>query len=145
MSLLPLDRPWKRHQPCSFLFFISVFNIWKTSKYKNESNLLLVPITVCIEYFLPIGGRTFICWKNAPKGCTILVRIAGCWNSSNILLNYEQLSKEQLLTFWHFWSMVWLKRSWFVPIQTVIRTSRRLDSFLYETAQNFEVFSKIQN
>jgi hypothetical protein len=29
-------------------------------------------------------------------------------------------------------------------IQTVIRTSRRLDSFLYEAAQNFEVFSNIQ-
>ncbi len=28
---------------------------------------------------------TFICWKNPPKGCTILVWIAGCWNSSNIL------------------------------------------------------------
>ncbi len=30
-------------------------------------------------------------------------------------------------------------------IQTVIRTSRRLDSFFYEAAQNFEVFSNIQN
>jgi hypothetical protein len=30
-------------------------------------------------------------------------------------------------------------------IQTVIRTSRRLDSFLYEAAQNFEVVSNIQN
>jgi hypothetical protein len=30
-------------------------------------------------------------------------------------------------------------------IQTVILTSRRLDSFLYEAAQNFEVFSKIHN
>jgi hypothetical protein len=30
-------------------------------------------------------------------------------------------------------------------IQTVIRTSRRLDSFLYEAAQNFEVSSNIQN
>ncbi len=29
-------------------------------------------------------------------------------------------------------------------IQTVIRKSRRLDSFLYEAAQKFEVFSKIQ-
>jgi hypothetical protein len=27
----------------------------------------------------------------------------------------------------------------------VIRTSRSLDSFLYEAAQNFEVFSNIQN
>jgi hypothetical protein len=30
-------------------------------------------------------------------------------------------------------------------IQTMIRTSRRLVSFLYEAAQNFEVFSNIQN
>jgi hypothetical protein len=30
-------------------------------------------------------------------------------------------------------------------IQTVIRTSRRLGSFLYEAAHNFEVFSNIQN
>jgi hypothetical protein len=29
-------------------------------------------------------------------------------------------------------------------LQTVIRTSRRLDSFLHEAAQNFEVFSNIQ-
>jgi hypothetical protein len=29
-------------------------------------------------------------------------------------------------------------------MQTVIRTSRRLDSFLQEAAQNFEVFSNIQ-
>jgi hypothetical protein len=30
-------------------------------------------------------------------------------------------------------------------IQTVIQTSKRLDSFMYEAAQNFEVFSNIQN
>jgi hypothetical protein len=30
-------------------------------------------------------------------------------------------------------------------IQTVILTCRRLDSFLYEAAQNFEVFPNIQN
>jgi hypothetical protein len=29
--------------------------------------------------------------------------------------------------------------------QTEIPTSRRLDSFLYEAAQNFELFSKIQD
>jgi hypothetical protein len=29
-----------------------------------------------------------------------------------------------------------------VPIQTVIRTSRRLDSFLSKAAQNFDVFFK---
>ncbi len=50
-----------------------------------------------------------------------------CWNSSNILL----MSRKP--------------KSRFVLIQTVIRTSRRLGSFLYEAAQNFEVFLKIQN
>jgi hypothetical protein len=30
-------------------------------------------------------------------------------------------------------------------IQTIIRRSRRMDSFLYEAAQNFEVVSNIQN
>jgi hypothetical protein len=30
-------------------------------------------------------------------------------------------------------------------MQTVIRTSRRLDSFLHEAAQNFEVFQNIQD
>jgi hypothetical protein len=30
-------------------------------------------------------------------------------------------------------------------IQTMIRTSKRFDSFLYEADQNFEVFSNIQN
>jgi hypothetical protein len=29
-------------------------------------------------------------------------------------------------------------------LQTMIRTSRRLDAFLHEAAQNFEVFSNIQ-
>jgi hypothetical protein len=29
-------------------------------------------------------------------------------------------------------------------MQTVIRTSRRLDSFLHEVAQNFEVFSNFK-
>jgi hypothetical protein len=29
--------------------------------------------------------------------------------------------------------------------QTVIQTSRRLDSFLYEAAQNLELFSNIQD
>ncbi len=53
----------------------------KSVTYKNESNLLLVRITVCIESCLPIGWHTFIWWKNPPKFWSILVWIAGCWNS----------------------------------------------------------------
>ncbi len=62
MRLVPLDRPWKGNQPLQ-VFYIFLFQFWifeKTSKfwaasYKNESNLLLVQITVCIESFLPIS------------------------------------------------------------------------------------------
>jgi hypothetical protein len=40
--------------------------------------------------------------------------------------------------------MVRRKRSRFEHMQTLIQTSRRLDSFLHEAAQNFEIFSNIQ-
>ncbi len=92
MRVVPLDRPCKninRYLLLNFLFHFWIYE--KTSKfcaalYKNESNLPLARITVCIESFLPIGCRTFIWLKNLPKRCTILVWITGCWNSSNILL-----------------------------------------------------------
>ncbi len=38
-------------------------------------------IMVCIESCFSIGWHTFIWWKNPPKCCSILVWIAGCWNS----------------------------------------------------------------
>ncbi len=44
----------------------------------------------------------------------------------------------------HFWSTVRRKGLRFEHMQTVIQTSRRLDSFLHESAQKFEVFSNIQ-
>jgi hypothetical protein len=45
----------------------------------------------------------------------------------------------------HFWSTVWQKRLRFEHMQTVIQASRRLDSFLLEAAQNFELLSNIQD
>jgi hypothetical protein len=41
-------------------------------------------------------------------------------------------------------SLVLRKRSGFVPIQTVILTSMRLDSFLYEATQNCKSFQKFK-
>jgi hypothetical protein len=38
-----------------------------------------------------------------------------------------------------FWSTVWPKKSRFEHMQTVIQTSRMLNSFLHEVAQNFEL------
>jgi hypothetical protein len=72
-----------------YRFWIFLFHSWifeKTWKFwdascKNESNLLLVWITVCIESCLSIGWRTFLEWKNPSKCCSILVWIAECWNS----------------------------------------------------------------
>ncbi len=77
---LGLEKNRHRFSIFSFQFWIfkNTSKFWAAS-YKNESNLLLVRITVCIESFLPIGWCTFIRWKNPPKGCTILVWIAGCW------------------------------------------------------------------
>jgi hypothetical protein len=45
----------------------------------------------------------------------------------------------------HFWSTARRKRLRFEHMQTMIQTSRRLDSFLHEEAQNFELLSNIQN
>ncbi len=67
-----------------------IFNFWswifdKSSKFwaascKNESNLLLVWFTVCIESCLHIDGCTFIWWKNPPKCSSILVWVVEWWN-----------------------------------------------------------------
>jgi hypothetical protein len=90
MRVISMDRPRKRHQPLEdFNFFILTLDIWKefwTTKYKNVSILLILRQTACIESILPIRWHTFIWWNNPPKCCAILVWIAGCWNSSNILL-----------------------------------------------------------
>jgi hypothetical protein len=51
-----------------------------------------------------------------------------------------------LMSLQHFWSTVRWKRSQFeAHMQTVIQTSRRLDSFLHEAARNFELLSNIQD
>ncbi len=54
---------------------------------------------------------------------------------------HEPESKEQLMSL----RMVQRKRSRYEHMQTVIQISRRLDSFLHEAAQNFELLSNIQD
>jgi hypothetical protein len=60
------------------------------------------------------------------------------------LFTHELQSKEQLMSLPHFWSLVRRKKSRFEHMQTGIQTSRRLDSFLHEAAQNFELLSNIK-
>ncbi len=81
---ISLEKDSNRYGFLIFKFYSWIFE--KTSKFwagswKNQSNLLLVQITVCIESCIPISWRTFIWWKNLPKGSSIFVLIAGCWNS----------------------------------------------------------------
>ncbi len=40
--------------------------------------------------------------------------------------SHEPSFNKQLLTLPHFWSLVWRKRLWFVPIQPVCRRNRRM-------------------
>ncbi len=98
----------------------------KTSKFwaascKNESNLLLVQITVCIESCLPIGWHSFIWWK-------IRQRVTLFWfGLRNDEILYLQASTQRTIDiFPALWSTVWWKRSRVEHMQTVIRTSRRI-------------------
>ncbi len=128
MRVVSLESPLKGHQPLyvfNFYFWSWIFdkssNFWATS-CKNESNLMLVWFTVCIESCLPIGWRTFIWWKNPPKFSYILVWIAEWWN----FFTCEPQSKEQLMSLLHLWSTVWRKRSRLQHMQPVNRISRRI-------------------
>jgi hypothetical protein len=108
------------------IFLIILFHFWmfeKTSEswaasYKNESSLLFFQITFCVESSLPIG------WRQRIKSAKVLLTRRNPKN--NCWLSYICGAR-------------------FDPIQTAIRTSRRLEEFLCEAAQNFEVFSNIQN
>jgi hypothetical protein len=77
------------------------------------------------------GETTIVLWITAPEG-----RIPTYRNSNQIVESvggfFHQIKVHQ---------PIGRKDS----IQTVILTSRRFDSFLYEAAQNFEVVSNIQN
>ncbi len=132
-----------------FIFYFWSWILEKSSKswassYKNESHLLLVGMTVCLESFLPTGCRTFICWKKQQNCWSILVWIADCWFSSNILLTSRNPKNN-----------CWISRIFGVRsggkdygLCSYNKWSQQvggLDAFLYEAAQNFEVFSKIQD
>ncbi len=71
MRVISLASRLKGHQPLHvFNSFVLSLIFYKSSKFwatpcKNESNLLLVRFTVCIESCLPIGWRTFIWWSAA--------------------------------------------------------------------------------
>ncbi len=124
-----------------------IFNFWswifdKSSKFwaalcKNESNLRLVRITVCIESCLPIGWRTFIWWKNPLKKVQFYFGL-DCGMME--CFTCELQSKEQLTSLPHFWSTVRRKRSRFEHTQTVNRTSSVRGPFAWSGLELWSCF-----
>ncbi len=147
MRVVPLDISLKGHQPLYFLIFY--FWSWifdKSSKFwaassKNESNLLLVRITVCIESCLPISWRTFLWWKNPPKCISNLVWIAKWCNS--LLTSHNPNNNWYLSRI--FGARFSEKDHGLSTCKPWTEQAGGLEAFLHEAAQNFEVFSKIQN
>ncbi len=95
----------------------------------NESNLLLVRITVCIEPCLLFGWRTFIWWKNPPKCSSILV-----WLRNDGIF-YLQAATQRTID---------ISTARFGAKDRGLRTCKPwteqagvLEAFLHEAAQNF--------
>ncbi len=118
----------------------------KSSKFwaascKNESNLLLVWITVCIESCLPFGWYTFIWWKNPPKSYSILVWIAEWWNS----LPSSRNPKDNWYLSRIFGAGFGEKDRGLSTCKPWSEQAGGLEAFLHGVAQNLEVVSNIQH
>jgi hypothetical protein len=135
-SLLGIEK--KRYK-----FWIFKFQFWifeKTSKfwaasYKNESNLLLVRITVCIKSFLPIGWRTFI--------LKIRQRTALFWSGLQDvgILHSQAVIQRTIVVSPAFLEHGLAERSRFVLIKTVIWTSRRIRTiFVFSGSELWTLF-----
>ncbi len=141
MRVVPLDRHWKGYQHYEFL--ISYFWSWifdKSSKFwaascKNESTFLLVWITVCMCSNRDLFRRTVL---------------QKCGRDINCSLDYSSCQHPAIQTKieQHFGGLFHQIK---VPqpiggqdsMQTVIRTSRRLESFLHErlrTLKSAQIF-----
>ncbi len=151
MRVVPLDRPWEGHQLLwDFDFFILILSIWKESKFwavntKMHLILLLVWTTVCICAQAVIFYRRTVLQK-CGRGQQLVfgLRLVSRMFEDN--QQYEIQTKIEHYFGW-FFQQIKVRQ----PIgrkdskQTVIPTSSRLDSLLHEVAQNFELFSNIQD
>ncbi len=132
------------------MFLIFYFGSWKFDKSlkfwaascKNESNLLLVRFTVCIESCLPIGWRTFIWWKNPPKCSSIVVWVAEWWNFLHASRNPKNIN----------WCLSRIYGVRFGEKDHGLSTCKPwteqaggLEAFLHRAVQNFEVVLNIQD
>ncbi len=135
-----------------YRFFIFYFWFWifeKSSKfwaasYKNASN----PPT-CWDHGLYGHKPQSFLPNRAPEMQEIQQLFLGLWLVSRILEENQQSAIQTKIEqhFGRFFQQIKVRQliGRNDSKQTMISTSRRLDSFLYEAAQNFKLFSNIQD
>ncbi len=133
--------PLKGHQ----LLYVLIFYFWswtfdKSSKFwaalcKNESNLLLVRITVCIESCLPIGWRTFIWWKIHQSAAIFWFRL----RNDGIFYLRAAIQRTVDISPAFFGARFGEKDRGLSTCKLRIKQAGGLMAFLHEAAQTFEV------
>ncbi len=140
MRVVPLDRPLKGNQPVYvFDFLISVLNIW--SNFQVLSRFIqkgLLSSCSKRDLFRRTVLQKFGRDINCSLDCSLRVK------NFNISQSKPKYVEQHFGGFFHQIKVcqpIGRKDS----LQTVNRVSRGLDLFLHEAAQNFELFSNIQD
>jgi hypothetical protein len=132
-----------------FWFFYFYLNIWEEFKVLSHFIQKRIQSPACWDQGLfrilySYWLSHFYLPKNSPKCSAILVWLADCWFSSNILLT----GRNPKNNFWLcriFGARFGGKDCSLCPYNPWSQQGGWLEAFLYEAAQTFEVFSNIQN
>ncbi len=126
-----------------------IFDFWswifdKSSKVLRRFMQKWIQPPTCLDHGLHVLKPRYFPPNRAPKMRERHQLFFGLWLLKRIPTFRNQTKVEQ--HFGGFFPQIKVRQSIGrqVSMQTVISTSRRLDSFLHEVAQNFEVFSNIQ-
>ncbi len=136
---------WKDVNRYRFLNFYFDLEFLKRVRSTEALNKKMAPIYsffggLCtVESFFLIGWVIYFLMC-----CSILVWIAGCWNFSNILLA-SCYPKNNCWLSRIFWTRFCGKDCGLCPCNPSAGKLERLEVFLYEAAQKFELFSNIQD
>ncbi len=145
MRVVSLDRPWKSHQLLKvFDFLILVMNFWKNFKVLRRFTQKWVQTPACLDHGLCGHKPQSFPPIRAPKMPKKQQLFFGVWLVSRIFqLPPIQVKIEQ--PFGGFFQQIKVRQAIGRKgsIQTVIRTSRRLDSFCLKrlrTLKSFHIF-----
>ncbi len=129
-----------------WIFFISVLKIWKDFKVLSSFIQNWIQSPACSDHGLyrilsSYWMAHFIWWKNLPKNWLFWfgLRDVGILHSRAVI-------QRTIVDFPAFLEHGLAEEIavCVVPIQTVIQTNRKLNTFLYEAAQNFSNIQKLE-